>query len=472
MLSRHANSRRGFRRLIRAYTYFEPTPDNRDECLFSIFSIGKHNMTGQSHCPMKVSWFIWSLGVLFYMMGFFHRVAPAVMTTELMHDFNISAAGLGNLSGFYFYSYVAMQIPTGILADTWGPRRLLGLGSLVAGIGTLIFALSPHIIWANIGRFLIGGSVAVAFVGSLKILSTWFLPHYFAMVSGIALFFGLVGAVISGPPLSLLMDFFNWRSIFIVVAVFNLMLCACIWIFIRDFPHEKGYADLNPYDVETVKKSQRNILQMIFKVFKYKNIFPLCIINNGIVGCVLTFTGLWGVPYLTTHYNMPTSQAAAMSSAALVAWGLGGPFFGWLSEHLGYRKLPYLVGYAISMFGWAIIFFIPNIPIFLLFGILLVSGFCGGCMILSFAFAKDSVPDSLSATVSGIINMGSMIGPTIMQPTVGWILDKKWQGAVLNGVRVYGLDAYQAGFSLMIAGSLASFIFIFFTRETYREQTV
>jgi len=52
------------------------------------------------------------------------------MTQELMRDFDISAAALGNLSGFYFYSYWLMQLPTGILADTWGPRRLLTLGAL------------------------------------------------------------------------------------------------------------------------------------------------------------------------------------------------------------------------------------------------------------------------------------------------------------------------------------------------------
>ena len=124
--------------------------------------------------PQRVAWFVWGLGALFYLMGFFQRVAPAVMTAELMRDFNISATALGNLSGFYFYSYVAMQIPTGILADTWGPRRLLTTGALVAGIGTLMFALAPKIIWAYIGRFLIGGSVAVAFVGLLKLSSSWF----------------------------------------------------------------------------------------------------------------------------------------------------------------------------------------------------------------------------------------------------------------------------------------------------------
>ena len=117
--------------------------------------------------PLRLAWFIWGLGALFYLIGFFQRVAPAVMTAELMREFQISAAGLGNLSGYYFYSYVAMQIPTGIIVDTWGPRRLLSLGALVAGVGTLLFAVSPNLAWAGIGRLLIGGSVAVAFVGML-----------------------------------------------------------------------------------------------------------------------------------------------------------------------------------------------------------------------------------------------------------------------------------------------------------------
>ncbi len=90
------------------------------------------------------------------------------MTEELMGDFGINAAGLGNLSAFYFYSYVAMQVPTGILADRWGPRRLLAAGAFVASLGTLLFALSGDILWAGTGRLLIGASVAVAFVGPVE----------------------------------------------------------------------------------------------------------------------------------------------------------------------------------------------------------------------------------------------------------------------------------------------------------------
>ncbi|MBU0463621.1 MAG: MFS transporter, partial [Proteobacteria bacterium] len=136
-----------------------------------------NNLTGP---PMKLAWFIWGLGALFYLAGFFQRVAPAVMTQELMQDFNISASGLGHLSGLYFYAYVAMQIPTGILADTMGPRKLLTAGCMVAGLGTLLFALSPGFFWAGLGRLLIGGSVAVAFVGLLKLSSSWFPKKIYA----------------------------------------------------------------------------------------------------------------------------------------------------------------------------------------------------------------------------------------------------------------------------------------------------
>ncbi|MDH3881626.1 MAG: MFS transporter, partial [Desulfobacteraceae bacterium] len=205
--------------------------------------------------PQRVAWFVWGSGALFYLMGFFHRVSPAVMTEELMREFNINATALGNLSAFYFYSYVAMQIPTGILADTWGPRRLLTIGSLVAGIGTLLFALAPQIIWAYLGRLLIGGSVAVAFVGLLKVANNWFPPRHYAMVSGVALFFGIVGAVFAGAPLRLLMNHCSWRIVIFLSALVTFVLSLNIWFFVRDYPHEKGYANYGDTEITAGKSS-------------------------------------------------------------------------------------------------------------------------------------------------------------------------------------------------------------------------
>ena len=421
--------------------------------------------------PLKVAWFVWGLGALFYMIGFFQRVAPAVMTEELMRDFNISATALGNLSGFYFYSYVIMQIPTGIIADTWGPRRLLTLGALAAGSGILIFALAPQIIWANIGRFLVGGSVAVAFVGCLKVSMNWFPPRYFAMVSGMALLAGLLGAILAGTPLRLLMDFFSWRTLMLLSAVATFMIGLAVWIFVRDFPSEKGYADFGENSPAPNKKSRRQLIGGIFEVFKYKSIIPLFFVPGGIIGCLLTFCGLWGVPFLKTHYNLSTHQAAMMTSAALVAWGIGGPFFGWLSDRIGKRKSIYIAGYTAALLGCGVVFFIPGLPLPVLMGALILTGFSSGCVILTFAFAKELVPITLAGTISGIINMGQMMGPTLMQPAVGWVLDQKWQGAMENGVRIYSLSTYQTGFTLMILWAVLSLGSLLFTRETHCRQT-
>ena len=199
-------------------------------------------MNENPYPPARQAWLVWGLGVALFFTGFYQRVSPGVMTDRLMADFHIGAAALGNLSAFYFYSYVAMQVPTGIIADIWGPRRLLSTGALVAASGILLFAVAPNIWWANCGRFLIGGSVAVAWVSTLKLAGDWFPSKYFAVISGVALFFGLVGAVFAGPPLRLLIVAFGWRHTMLASAVVTFAICAGVWLIVRDHPGEKGYA--------------------------------------------------------------------------------------------------------------------------------------------------------------------------------------------------------------------------------------
>jgi fucose permease len=86
-------------------------------------------------------------------------MVTAVMADQLMADFNIGAASLGNFSSFYYYSYVAVQIPTGILADYWGPRKLLTGGALLSSVGAFLFASASSIHTANSGRLIIGASM-------------------------------------------------------------------------------------------------------------------------------------------------------------------------------------------------------------------------------------------------------------------------------------------------------------------------
>jgi MFS family permease len=413
-----------------------------------------------------MAWGVWGLGAALYLVGFYQRVAPAVMTEELSAAFGLSATALGNLSAFYFFTYVAMQVPTGIIADRWGPRRLLTAGALVAAAGSLLFALAPGFLVASAGRLLVGGSVAVAFVGMLKLATHWFAPRRFALVSGVALLTGILGAVFAGVPLRLAVDRFGWRPVMAASAVLTLALAGAIWAVVRDDPSEKGYAS---HSASGGHGEAPSIVGGLRAVLGYRNTWLLSIAPGGVAGTLLAFAGLWGVPYLATAYGMSTAEAAGATSTVMVAWALGGPAFGAASDRLGRRKGLYVGGTLLVTVGWAIVFF-ASPPRALLAPLLVAVGFFSGCMMPGFAFAKESVPPVLSGTVSGVVNTGVMVGPLVLQPSIGWMLDRLWGGETHAGVRVYEAASYRAGFALAMAWLACSLLALLFTHETHCRQ--
>ncbi len=413
--------------------------------------------------PARIAWTVWALGAALYLIGFFQRVAPGVMTGELMKDFALSGAALGNLSALYFYSYVAMQIPTGLLADSLGPRRLLSGGALVAALGGLLFALGDSFLLASLGRLLIGGSVAVAFVGMMKLSSHWMPPKHFALASGMALFIGILGALGAGVPLRLGIDLWGWRPLMTAVALASLLVALLIRLKVKDDPEQCGYRSYARDDEQQIRFG---VLEGLRRVFAYRNSWLLFLIPGAPGGSALVFAGLWGVPFLTSHYGMTQPQAASQTSVLLIAWALGGPAFGALSDRIGARKPLYLAGCAGLALCWSLIIWIPALPLPLLTTLLALAGFCSGSMIIGFAFAKESVPSPLAGTAAGICNMGSMLGPMLLQPAVGWILDRRWGGETLGEGRLYDLTSYQIAFSLMILWSLLACAALCLTKET------
>ena len=99
----------------------------------------------RSSGPGFVGYAGYALGAAFFFYAWILRVSPSVMVDALMRDFAVSGAVLGNLSAFYFYAYAALQMPVGMAFDRWGPRKVMSLGVLLAGVGCLIFASAPSV---------------------------------------------------------------------------------------------------------------------------------------------------------------------------------------------------------------------------------------------------------------------------------------------------------------------------------------
>ena len=418
--------------------------------------------------PASLAWLVWGLGAALYLIAFYQRVAPAVITRELSADFGLSAASLGNLSAFYFYGYVVVQIPTGLLADRFGPRRVLAAGAVLTAIGTLLFALAPGVAWANAGRLAIGAAGGVAFVSMLKLATHWMPSRGFAFASGVALFTGVVGATLAGAPLRAAVDAVGWRAVMTASAAVTLAIAVAIWWVVRDDPRERGYRSHFPGASHGA--ASVSMATQIREVLGYRNTWLLLVVPGAFSAIVLTFPGLWGVPFLVTQYGFSTRQAAGIASAMLLVWSATSMAWGALSQRIGRRKPIYVAGLAAVLALWSVVVFVPALPRAALVALLMAVSVACGAFIVTFAFAKESVPARLGGTVAGIANMGVMLGGMVMQPAVGFMLDRHWDGTMADGARVYGFAAFQWGFGLMLVWGAASLALLGLTRETYCRQ--
>ena len=169
-------------------------------------------------------WLALGVVALAYVLSFFQRFAPAGIAQDLAASFQTSAASLGVLAATYFYVYTVMQVPTGMLADTLGPRRILMLGGVIGGAGSVLFGMAPTLDIALAGRTLIGLGVSVTFIAMLKLIAVWFEENRFATLVGVCMLIGNLGSVLAGAPLSSLAQATGWRGVFIGVGVVSLVL--------------------------------------------------------------------------------------------------------------------------------------------------------------------------------------------------------------------------------------------------------
>jgi len=414
--------------------------------------------------PLRLAWLMWGFVAVFYCVGFFQRMAPAVLAEDLMRDFQLDGALLGNLSAAYFYAYALMQIPTGILVDQIGARRLATMACTTAAAGILLFSFGPSLWFVYLGRFLIGASVAVAWVTCMKLAGHWFPANRFASVTGIALLLGNVGGIAAGVPLAHAIDLFGWRMAMGASGFLTAFLAVATWFILRDDPEEYGYKS----HAHAVVLDQGNLPagRALRSVVTKKDTWLLFFGGGLTVSPVLVFAGLWGVPYLTQVYQLEVSEAAWLTSTMLFALAFGAPFFGSLSDRIGRRKMPYLIATIITALGWGIFLFV-KLPYLMLFPLVGAIGFTSGAMIIGFATAREVNHPGAAGTVGGVVNMSVLGIAAILQPFLGTILDTHWQGTLVDGVRVYSEAAYQAAFMWLFASAAAAVFMIWFTRETY-----
>lgn len=407
-------------------------------------------------------WLICTLGALFYCYEYLLRIAPSVMTSDLMQAYHINATVFGNLAAFYYYAYTPMQLPVGMLMDRYGPRRLLTFACLACALGSYLFGHAFHLQLAQVGRFMVGFGSAFAFVGVLKLATIWLSPRRFALVSGLATSLGMIGGMVGVIYLTSLVNSLGWRATVLWSALVGVALALAIFFVIRD---QSG--GVNPHVTDTAYTDFKSVLVGAIKIFKKPQMW-LC----GIVGAVLylslsAFAELWGIPYLKAAQGLTNQQAAVSVSMVFLGWTLGGPFVGWVSDAISRRLLPVIIGSMGGAITISLLLFFPGLSISSVNGLLFLFGVFSSAEIIVFAIARESCPAALSASALAIVNMLIMFGGVLFQPLTGYFLDLSWTGELTNGVRHYTGWSYQVALASLPISFILAAILTFFMRETY-----
>jgi sugar phosphate permease len=412
----------------------------------------------------RYRWYIFWVLALGYILVYFHRLCPAVVAVEMMKDLQATGALTGFLGAAYFYPYAAMQIPAGLLSDSWGPRNTITLFFVIAFFGSVVLGMAPSVSLAILGRTLVGIGVAMLFVPTMKILAEWFHMREFAIMTGILMALGGLGTFIAQPPLGWLSTWIGWRLSFVSVGIFTVFLAVLVWLIVRDRPADKGWP--SPAGQQESQTPPIALAEGLKTVLTTAAFWPVAIWFFFEMAIFFSFGGLWGGPYLEHIYGYSKSEYGWILSMLAIGMIAGSPLLSYLSTNIvKSRKIVIVVSSAIVLCLTAVLaFYTSRISLVGHYLVCLGLGvFCSAIVVIGFTTNKELFPVQIAGTATGMVNLFPFAGGAVFQPVLGYVLEK--HGRVDNA---FTLEGYQQAFLVLFACSFIALIASLFFKETLR----
>ncbi len=416
---------------------------------------------------------MWLLLILLHLVTSFHRVSFNVAADLLTAEFALTGVSLGNLAAAYTYMYVIMQLPGGVLVDRLGPRRIAFITGLSMALGALLIGFSTGPSMVFLGRMLIGFGGSVVLINIFKFQIAWYRPTAFATMSGLALLVSGSGALLGATPLALSIGLIGWRSSFVLVGLLTVPIALFSRAILRDRPTPAERRLILGEEISEVTDSAENSgkvssVSTLLTVIGNRRIWPLFLINFGLYGGFIVFSGTWGISYLVHVYAISVQEASVFMVLAYLGYMLSAPVAGWSSDRLCSRKKPAMALIILCVLFWLLLTVWPSgkPPLELFYPLSLLLGAGTAANILTFPMALEVSAKGYTGAVTAVVNLGVFLGLAILQPLFGYVLDLGWEGLLVDGVRIYSLQAYRIGFIVCLFFTLIALTALSLHRET------
>ena len=394
---------------------------------------------------MTLAWVVWFVAALFVFFQFYLQLSAGEMVSALMKSFSLTAFGGGLLASAYYYMYIIIQTPAGILMDRYGPRLILTVAAGVVCLGCLLFASAHSLGVAIFARVMMGAGAAFAFVGCLNLVAKWFPMRRFALMASIVEATGMVGTILGSLWLANFLHTVGWRVCMYASGVFAGVLSVFLWGVVRNAPRKKVIAiSVTAGDLWLgVKRLLGSHLTWLNGLY------------SGLVFSVVTvFSALWGVPFLQTTHHLSLMMATIASCMLYLGVMVGGPIAGWLDGRYDCRRMLMGGSALICAMLLFLVIFDTRLSYDLICGLMFTSGLFAGSYVLTFAIANEIALPINRATSIGLTNMLCVGFSPILQPLIGLMV-----GADLHSnVTRFEWSVSMIPFLLLVAAIIAFFL--------------
>ncbi|MFA6989946.1 MAG: MFS transporter [Candidatus Gastranaerophilaceae bacterium] len=393
-------------------------------------------MNSELNKKSYLKWYIWGILCLCYTAVLFQRYVMGVVQNDIISDFHLTNEAFANIGAAYFYAYVFMQIPTGILVDTIGTKLTSSGGMLLAGLGSIIFSLANSFGAAFSGRLIAGIGLSVIFICVIKTITIWFDQKFIATLLGLTILIGSSGGMFSQTPLIIALKYITWREFFSIFGIVCLILSVCLFIIL---------GQKNDRQEPAKNENNSSILNQLFLVIKNKHTWPPFIMFMGVFGAVFAITGIWGPKIFCSYPGITKVLGVNIAMSGLAGNAIGMLLSGMISDKLGKRKLPLLISCFVHFVLWIVLIFYGKslgyinlcILVFLIGAFSSIAGVA--CVV-----GKEVNNPVFSGMSTSIVNAGGFVGAIIIPIAMGAYFDKNVNADPNNALYICFVGAVVA----------------------------
>jgi MFS family permease len=389
----------------------------------------------------------WGVAVAVYLVAVFHRTSLGVAGLQATARFGISPSQLSIFVLLQLGVYAGMQIPTGILVDRYGPRRLLLVAAATMGAAQILFAVVESYPLALLARAMLGLGDALTFVSVLRFAAGQFGPRRYPLVVAITGMLGTVGNVAATLPLASVLRAVGWTPTFLAAGGLSVLSGIGVFVLLpRSAPVQH-----RPKEVAALLASLASVRRRVGTAWSMPGTRAGFWVHFTAMSTSLTFGVLWGVPFLVEGQGFSRDAASKMLLATVLVSTVASPAIGYLTGRFPATRVPTAIGVcSATVLGWYALLagYAGHIPHPLLILVVLVTGLGGPVSAIGFALARDYNGPSIVGTATGVVNVGGFVAGIIGSLGIGWTLDAfgkvdthayRYAFAVAVAVQVLGL---------------------------------